>query len=502
MKNKMKTILILIMVLCFMNSSVLVYAADNDVYTYIYDYFENIQESPNVYEVLEVINYNDFSLDKSLKNPQGMFVRDNMIYICDSGNNRIVQIERNGDTFSLIRVIESFNGNTDPLTFSTPTDLYVKENGDMYICDQNNNRVVKIDKDLNYLMSFEKPTDTTYDQNLVYLPNKVVVDSIGRAFVQATNVNQGLLKYEPDGTFTGFVGATKAKYSPYEYIWKKFSTQAQQAQMTNFVPTEYDNIYMDEEGFIYTVTTHFDKEDLRADKAEPIRRLNSMGSDILIKNSFIMPVGDVYWDDAAGMDGPSKLSDITAMENDIYITCDRLRGRIFGYDSQGNFLFGFAGSGNMNGYFRNPTAIDHMGRDLIILDGSDCSLTIMRTTEYGEYIFDAINEYQIGNYDKSADLWRKVLQLNGNYYSAYVGVGRALLRQGDYKGAMKYFRTAWADEQYGKAFKLYRKVWVEEHILAIFIGFFVIIGLPLIFGKIKKIKGEVARYEYDRSQFK
>ena len=57
MKGKKKTILLLIMILCFMNSSVLVYAADNDVYTYTYDWNENIHPSPNVYEVLEVIDY-------------------------------------------------------------------------------------------------------------------------------------------------------------------------------------------------------------------------------------------------------------------------------------------------------------------------------------------------------------------------------------------------------------------------------------------------------------
>lgn len=502
MKGKKKTILLLIMILCFMNSSVLVYAADNDVYTYTYDWDENIQPSPNVYEVLEVIDYKDLQLEKSFRNPQGMFVRDNMIYICDTGNNRIVQIERNGDTFNLIRIIDSFTGDTDPLTFKTPTDVFVTEEGDIYVCDQENARVLKLDKDLNYKLSFVKPTNTTFDQNLAYVPTKIVVDRVGRVFVQAINVNQGLMKYEPDGEFTGFVGAMPASFSAYEYLWKMISTQAQQAQMTNFVPTEYDNICIDDDGFIYTVSTHFSKEDYKADKAQPIRRLNSQGSDILIKNGYCWPIGDVYWDDAAGMDGPSKFSDVTAMENDIYVISDRLRGRVFGYDSQGNFLFGFGGSGNMEGYFRYPSAIDHMGRDLLILDSLDCSLTVMRTTEYGEYIFDAIDQYQRGNYDESAVIWRKVLQMNGNFSSAYVGVGRSLLRQNEYKEAMKYFRAAWDDDNYGKAFKLYRRVWVEENILWLFLGFFVVLGIPLIIGKINKIKGEVARYEHDRARFK
>lgn len=499
MKKKMKMLLVLIMVLCFMNSSVLVSAADNDVYTYTYDFFEDYQNSPNPYEVLSTISYESLGLDKQWSKPQGLFIRDNMIYICDTGNNRILQIERDEDKFTLVRVIDSFTGDTDPLTFSGPSDIYVTETGEMFICDTNNYRVVKIDADLNYMLSFVKPTDTTFDQSLSYLPSKIVVDSVGRAFVLATNVNKGLIKYESDGTFTGFVGATEAKYSMYDYLWKLVSTQAQQAQMANFVPTEYDNIYMDADGFIYAVTTHFDEDDIRGDTAKPIRRLNSMGSDILIRNGNEPPIGDLYWDDAAGMDGPSKLIDITALENDIYVAVDRTRGKIFGYDSQGNLLYVFGGHSNMEGYFLTPSAIEHMGNDLLVLDSENCTLTVMKTTTYGNYIYEAIDLYQKGKYEESANVWRKVLTLNGNYDMAYIGIGRALIRTGEYKQAMEYFEITWDDVNYGKAFKLYRKEWIEDHIVQIFIGAFLILVLPLIIGKVKKIKGEVEKYEHDRT---
>ena len=50
------------------------------------------------------------------------------------------------------------------------------------------------------------------------------MDSTGRVFALATNVNKGIVKYEADGTFTGFLGANKAKYDPWDYIWKSFFT--------------------------------------------------------------------------------------------------------------------------------------------------------------------------------------------------------------------------------------------------------------------------------------
>ena len=77
----------------------------------------------------------------------------------------------------------------------------------MYICDKENNRILKIDKDLNYLMEFGKPTDATFDQSLSFLPDKLVVDGAGRVYCIADNVNKGIVKYENDGTFTGFYGA-------------------------------------------------------------------------------------------------------------------------------------------------------------------------------------------------------------------------------------------------------------------------------------------------------
>ena len=73
---------------------------------------------------------------------------------------------------------------------------------------------------------------------MAFLPDKLVVDAAGRVYVLATNVNKGLVKYEADGTFTGFIGANQAKYDLWDYIWKAFlSSREQRAQMASFVPT-------------------------------------------------------------------------------------------------------------------------------------------------------------------------------------------------------------------------------------------------------------------------
>ena len=72
----------------------------------------------------------------------------------------------------------------------------------------------------------------------------------GRVYVLAANVNKGFVKYESDTTFTGYIGANKVTVNMAEYIWKRyFQTKEQRAASANFVPTEYENLYIDKDGF-------------------------------------------------------------------------------------------------------------------------------------------------------------------------------------------------------------------------------------------------------------
>lgn len=491
MKKTMKRVAALVASAVIALSSSIVACAEEG-YTYNFDYWGDVQYSPDAYDVAGVFTSVEMGLDKKLNMPSGMFVYENNVYICDTGNNRIIELERVAtDKFELNRVIESFQGGSGPNTFAGPTDIAVTEDGYMYICDKNNERVLKLDMNLNYVMEFTKPTDPNFDQELSFLPHKLIVDTAGRVYCIATNVNKGLIKFENDGEFSGFVGATKVTYDWWEYIWKRFATRAQKEQMESFVPTEYDNIYVDHEGFIYAVTTNVSEADLDSGAADPIRRLNLLGNDILIRNGEWYVIGDIHWGEGAGFEGPSLMTDITAFDNDVYVALDRVRGRLFSYDDQGRMLWAFGGNGNMDGYFRMPVAIDHMGRDIIVLDSQDNSITVFTPTEFGNLVYDAIEQFQEGEYEASGETWQEVLRLNGNYDLAYIGIGRSLLRQERYHEAMEYFELKYDDVNYSKAFKQYRKEWVAEHIGLIILGLFLVLCVPLMIGRIKKIKVEI-----------
>lgn len=463
-------------------------------YTYTYDYWSDQRQSPDAYRTMTVLTSSTLGLETAMRAPKGLTVQGDDIYVVDTGNNRILQIRRDGESFTLTRIIDTVQGDVEPKTLSGPQDVFVAADGTLYIADTNNNRILKVDKDLNVLLTFTRPQDSTFDQFSTFLPTKLVCDTSGRVFCLAQNVNRGLIKYEADGTFTGFIGASEVKYTWYDLVWRLLSTKEQRAQQSSFVPTEYNNISIDKDGFFFVVTQTFDVNELQSGQAKPIRRLNSIGTNILIENGTEPPIGDLQWvggDQNVTNSGPSKFVDITVLDNGIYSVVDKTHNRIFSYDKQGNLLWAFGGVGNMDGYFLTPAALEHQGYDLLILDSQECAITIMTPTEYGKLVYSATEQYQRGDYADSAATWREVMKRNGNYDLAYIGIGRALLQQKQYKEACDYFAMARDKRNYSEAFRYYRSELVEETIGWIFGALAAVVCLPLLVGRIRKIKQEV-----------
>jgi tetratricopeptide (TPR) repeat protein len=480
MKNKRASSLLIVFGLFVISGGVLFGEPTN--YTYNYDFWNEQVASPDAYHVSAYLLGADLGTD-NFHDPQGLFIRDNRIYICDSGNNRIVVFEAKEDgTYELIRVDYSVVIDGKESFFAYPMDIFQTRTGDIYITDTNNQRILRLDSNWNYLSSIIKPDDQSIGANSEFLPTKIIVDFAGRIFVQARNVNKGLMEFDKAGAFAGYMGANKVDVNIIDYAWKLISTQAQRARMDLFIPTEYNNLCLDRDGFIYVTNA--------SGQTDPIRRLNAMGQDILIRNGYEDPEGDLAYGNAGGIAGRSKFIDVAALDNDSYACFDRVRGRIFIYDFQGNLLYAFGGVGNRKGYFLQPVALEQMGYALFALDSRTGALTRFDLTGYGAAINAALTEYQAGRYEASAEKWETVLKMNGNYDLAYIGIGRAALRQGEYQKAMKYYKLKHYDIGYGKAFQFYRKQWMEENLWKILLVLGLLIMGPAVVKFVLKIRKE------------
>ena len=86
-------------------------------YTYGYDYWGDVQESPDAYRVTTVLDSVSLGLDKledqALRKPQSLYVRDQELYICDTGNNRIVQIHCDQEQYEVVRIISSVTASAE-----------------------------------------------------------------------------------------------------------------------------------------------------------------------------------------------------------------------------------------------------------------------------------------------------------------------------------------------------------------------------------------------------
>jgi tetratricopeptide (TPR) repeat protein len=459
-------------------------------YTYNYDFWMEDVASPDAYRVSAYILGYNLGIG-NFHNPQGLFIRDNRIYICDSGNNRIVLLEakENGE-YELAEVVSStvIDGVESP--FAYPMDIFECRDGFLYIADTNNRRVLKLDRNWNYIASIHKPDDESIEAHSEFIPQKLVVDFANRLFVQAQNINRGLMEFDSRGEFSGYMGANKVQVNPIDYIWKMLSTRAQRKRMSLFVPTEYNNVSLDHEGFIYTTNAVLVTNSVKVNKeTDPVRRLNAMGQDILVRNGLEDPIGDLYHGSAGGIIGESRFIDVTAFDNDSYACFDRTRGRIFIYDFQGNLLYAFGGVGNREGYFQQPVALASMGYSLFALDSRSSALTRFDLTAYGALINRAMSEYRAGRYESSSAAWEEILKVNGNYDLAYINIAHAALRQGDYKKAMDFYKLKHYPKGYGKAFQLYRKEWMERNLWKIFLGLAILaIGPPLIRAVVRIIR--------------
>ena len=82
-------------------------------YSYIYDYWGDVQEAPNPYRVSTVIDSITIGLDKldgkRMSRPQSLFVHEKDLYVADTFNNRILQLRYDGVEFELVRVISICN---------------------------------------------------------------------------------------------------------------------------------------------------------------------------------------------------------------------------------------------------------------------------------------------------------------------------------------------------------------------------------------------------------
>lgn len=415
--------------------------------------------------------------------PADMFISyDNLLYIADRGNNRIVITDLD---FNLVGEMKEFSYNGETLTLKKPSGVFVdKYTGFIYVCDTENERVIKCDADGNVDMLFCKPQTELYDENLTYNPGKVLVDKAGNVYVVVRSITKGAVMFDSEGEFLRFYGANRVEATS-EVIanafWNLISTEAQRERSARQTPIGFTNFDIDDMGFIYTVT---ESQEMTSDL---VKKLNPRGDNILDSvGAADMTFGDIppaYYSIYAKR---SSLTDIDLGPNGELNILDYQHGRIFQYDKECWLMFIMGGSGDQLGLFNSAAAIESYDNHIYVLDSRKNSITIFTRTVFGEIVTDAANLYNAGYYEESLEPWRNVLKYDGNYRRAYIGIGNALYNRYEYEEAMEYFRISISRMRYNKAFEGYRDLWIKANYMKCIVVIVILIVLIIVYKQLRK----------------
>ena len=481
--------------------------------TYTYSISGSALKSPDAYTPDRVVDSLSIGLSVVLNSPTDIETdSEGNVYLADPKNNRIVVL--NEDYTPKFEISTFCNSNGVPNdALKAPQGVFIWEglvsdgvNGYVskkyiYVADTDNARIVVFDDKGEYVRHIEEPEADVFEEGALYKPVALAVDGSGRIYVVSSTTYQGIISLTSDGTFSAYVGAQKASYNPLQILWRKFQTAEQIAKQEQIISTEYNNITIDDEGMIYITTNSIDEADqasaITSKSADysPVKKINTAGDDVMKRNGFFAPCGEVSFTNNtnASIRGVSSIVDVALGPEGTWSIIDAKRSKIFTYDDNGELLFAFGDTGTQRGNLQLAAGIVYQGTKMLVLDSQTSSFTVYKRTDYGDLLLTAIEHNNDRKYSLAVEDWEAILKKNNNFDAAYIGLGKAFYRQGNWAEAMEYYKIAYDTTNYSAAFKMERKEIISDIILLIpIVAVLACVVIALFFKYAAKVNAKVA----------
>ena len=455
--------------------------------TYTYSIDGMPLHSPDAYTPIMIVDSNTMdpglnNLKTAIDDPRDLVVdKDMNVYIVDAKNNRVVVLDR---YYNFKFEISTFvNEHGVPDEFTSPSGVYVtedrdltddKDDGRIFVCDTDANRIVTFDRNGNFISIIPEPEDEIFEEGSIYKPIAIAVDNYDRLFIVSSTTYQGIIVMTIDGDFIGLIGAQAVTTSTWDIIWRMFMTKEQRLQQERALSTEFNNITINDKGFVYVTTSSIDENKVRSfisgkgtsGTYSPVKMLNAEGEEIMRRNGFYPPAGEVQFSTSATakITGTSTIIDVALGPENTWSIIDEKRSKIFTYDFDGNLLFAFGNMGQMLGNLTSIEAIAYQGDRMLILDKTNDNITVYERTEYGDIIARALANQNSRQYDKAVEDWTEILKRNANFDAAYIGIGQSLYRSGKYEESLDYYKSAYDTDNYSTSYQEIRKEWISNYI--------------------------------------
>ena len=456
--NLRKFLLLFLLVTLFVFAVNLPAMAETPYRTYTIDGYDQVRETQSAYIPYETIIKFD---EESFNAPGDMFVSDNgKIYVADTGNSRVIVGDSEGN-------LEKVIGEG---TLKTPRGVFVTENEHVYVADKDAAAVFEFSPEGELLNSYGKPDSPLYGDNLPFQPIKVVVNQAGIMYIISEANTNGTIQLSPanGGTFLGYFGTNLASADFMTIVYRAILTDAQRAKMVSNIPSTPDNLDIDERGIIYTAT--------RGDGSNTVKRINLAGKNLI-------NIGR-YYDEV-----PSSIA--VGNHQNIFVVSQR--GFIYEYNFEGDLLFVFGGLDDGSQRVGLSTLASSIQVDkydkLYVLDQDKNQIQIYEPTQFSSLLHEALDLYASGNYTASKEPLNEVLTINNMYTYANKAMGRAFFQEENYDEAMRFARLANDKRGYSDAYWEVRNNWLKENLITVLLVVIVIYVLKKIIKYLDEKKG-------------
>ena len=391
--------------------------------------------------------------------PEDLFVKNELIYVADSGNGRIIVYDTESRTAAEL--------GQDIL--KSPTGLFVTDDR-IFVADYGHACVFVLNKSFEIIQKIERPQNELFGKDASFKPQKVLVDSGGNIYVVSDGSFEGMLQFSSDGVFIGYYGVNQASITPIEALQDIFFTSAQKDSRFRRIPKTIRNAAVGQNDLVYSVT--------RETVGNAIAKHNMAGENILSSKGALNDERN-FVDVALSPDGF------------IYALSDT--GLIYEYDNDGNLAFSFGGravSSERNGLFTVASALDIDSDGIIyVLDKERALIQVFYPTDFAAKTHRAVLSLKSGDYDESKAIWEELLKLNGMSRLAHNGYGRTLFRERDFEAAAGHFKLAQNRKNYSEAFWEIRNGWLTENLTYLFAALILMVFIFAVLAKLNRKKG-------------
>lgn len=411
-------------------------------------------------------------MNLGLSSPSDLYIGNNgLIFIADTGNRRVVAYDPLTDTIELDISHEEF---------VSPTGIFITEDNDLYVADGGAEAVFQFalsEGSYSYTKKFIKPDSVSFETKN-FAPLKVAVDRQDTLYLVVEGVFDGIVQISDNNEFLGYFATNEVVLTPAQQFQNLLFSDKQLEQLSNRNPVSFSNVYVNNDGIKFSTSI--------GDRIDNVKKHNTNGSSSIDTNyGFDMGLVDVVTDDNGVIYSASEA------------------GYIYIFTNSGSFIFRFGSSEekeDVSGLYSQLVSIDvDENGKLWTLDKDKAFIQSYEPTAYSLKIYEGLTLYQDGEYEAAIVVWEEVLKLNQLSVLAHNEIGRNMFSTGRYEESLEHFKLAGSRYHYSQSFWEVRNVNIQQKLPGFLIG---LIAFGLLYLTVKMTNKKYAYLDVPKEKIK